>query len=145
MRASREASGADISIPSKPRIRSWPTGWLALDGLVRVIGDYAECLFYLLLQLCQQIQRFEGRKPVEVHPAQPLDDWLRQSCKDSQLRRPVTLHRPRLKMRAQLRLAVLVFGQYLTRPPHHFLGQAGEFRDLDSITAIGGPGLHFSE
>src|SRR5262249_90115 len=93
---------ASISIPSKPRMRSWPTcRRRSVEVFLGIRVDYTEAAVifdgrgendpecatsvrwrkwessHLFLQLVQQIQRFDWREVIEVCFLQPVNDLLR--------------------------------------------------------------------
>src|SRR5438874_6248628 len=89
---------------------------------------------HLLFQLCQQIQRLQRRQPVQIHLAQFFQHGLRQWREDRQLRR----HRfgARRQVSRDLLLCTLMFSQNLARPLDHFMRQARQLGDFDSVAAV---------
>src|SRR5271166_6320838 len=98
-----EARRGDISVPSKPMIKSWPIADVKsriscfqpgkTKTMIRSVfsAHSASRRLNFFLQLCQQVQRVQRSQPVQIDLTQFFHHWLRQRCKDGQLRWTLSL------------------------------------------------------
>src|SRR5262249_52175047 len=143
MRASREASGTEISAPSNPTISSCPIAARRSDSGRSLLlprnrrATTARLLFnrllidarsspHLPLQLSQQIQGCDRRNAVQLGLAQLFEHRLRKRCEDRQLRE-------RRGLCALIWASSLVPGEHIARAGNHLRRQSGEFGYFNAV------------